>query len=75
MIGAADIGNCMADNGDFNELAGITPRAVSEVFRLLNERSAQVSYTVEVSMFQVISNIYYSFFTFNFFIFSFQFFQ
>ena len=54
MIGAADIGNCMADNGDFNELAGITPRAVSEVFRLLNERSAQVSYTVEVSMFQVI---------------------
>ena len=74
MIGAADIGNCMADNGDFNELAGITPRAVSEVFRLLNERSAQVSYTVEVSMFQVISNIYYSFlisifsfFHFNFF--------
>ena len=67
MIGAADIGNCMADNGDFNELAGITPRAVSEVFRLLNERSAQISYTVEVSMFQVISNIYYSFLSFTFF--------
>jgi hypothetical protein len=33
MIGAADIGTCMNDNGDFDELAGITPRAVSELFR------------------------------------------
>eukprot|EP01038_Epipyxis_sp_PR26KG_P009321 gene9321-12558_t len=40
MIGAADI-------------AGITPRAVSELFRLLNERTAQVEYVVEVQMFQL----------------------
>ena len=53
MIGAADIGNCMQDNGDFDELAGITPRAVSELFRLLNERTAQIAFTVEVCMFQV----------------------
>jgi hypothetical protein len=43
MIGAGDIGTCMDEKGDFDELAGITPRAVSELFRLLNERSAQVS--------------------------------
>ena len=46
MIGAADIANCMSENGDFDELAGITPRAVSELFRLLNERTAQVDFTV-----------------------------
>ena len=46
MIGAADIGNCLKENGDFDEQAGITPRAVSEIFRLLNERSAQVSFEV-----------------------------
>jgi hypothetical protein len=50
MIGAADIGNCMSENGDFDELAGITPRAVSELFRLLNERTAQVDYVVRTSM-------------------------
>jgi hypothetical protein len=41
MIGAADIGNCLNENGEFDSLAGITPRAVSELFRLLNERSEQ----------------------------------
>jgi hypothetical protein len=46
MIGAADIGNCMNDKGDFDDLAGITPRAVSELFRLLNERTAQIDYMV-----------------------------
>ena len=46
MIGAADIGNCLSKNGDFDESAGITPRAVSELFRLLNERTAQVEYKV-----------------------------
>ena len=53
MIGAADIGECLQENGEFDELAGITPRAVSELFRLLNERNAQMTYIVEVSMFQL----------------------
>jgi hypothetical protein len=46
MIGAADIGNCMTENGEFDDQAGITPRAVSELFRLLNERTAQVDFVV-----------------------------
>ena len=53
MIGAADIGECLKENGEFDDLAGITPRAVSELFRLLNERQAQVEYEVEVQMFQL----------------------
>lgn len=53
MIGAADIGSCLSESGEFDELAGITPRAVSELFRLLNERSAQVDFSVEVQMFQL----------------------
>lgn len=46
MIGAADIGSCLSESGEFDELAGITPRAVSELFRLLNERTAQVDFVV-----------------------------
>jgi hypothetical protein len=53
MIGAADIGTCLQESGEFDDLAGITPRAVSELFRLLNERQAQVTYTCEVQMFQL----------------------
>jgi hypothetical protein len=53
MIGSADIGSCMSENGDFDESAGVTPRAVSELFRLLNERSAQIEAVVEVQMFQL----------------------
>lgn len=53
MIGAADIGSCLRDDGEFDELAGITPRAVSEIFRLLNERSSQCTYEVSVQMFQL----------------------
>jgi hypothetical protein len=53
MIGAADIGNCMTDDGEFDEQAGITPRAISELFRLLNERHAQITYALEVQMFQL----------------------
>lgn len=53
MIGGADIGDCVLPNGDFHESAGITPRAVVELFRLLNERSSQITYTVEVQMFQL----------------------
>ena len=53
MIGGADIGACMSENGDFEESAGVTPRAISELFRLLNERTAQIEYVVEVQMFQL----------------------
>jgi hypothetical protein len=53
MIGATDIADCLKENGEFDDLAGITPRAVSELFRLLNERKAQVEFSVEVSMFQL----------------------
>jgi hypothetical protein len=49
MIGAADIGNCLRENGDFDDSAGITPRAISELFRLLNERTAQMTYVVSDS--------------------------
>ena len=47
------IGTCLRENGDFEESAGITPRAVSELFRLLNERSMQMTFVVEVQMFQL----------------------
>jgi hypothetical protein len=53
MIGAADIATCLHENGEFDELAGITPRAVSELFRLLAERDAQITYEVQVQMFQL----------------------
>ena len=53
MIGGADIGECVNPQGDFHESAGITPRCVVELFRLLNERTAQITYTVEVQMFQL----------------------
>lgn len=53
MIGGSDIGSCMSENGDFDESAGITPRAISELFRLLNERTAQIDFVVEVQMFQL----------------------
>jgi hypothetical protein len=53
MIGAADMGTSIAADGEFNELAGIMPRAVSEVFRLINERTAQMDFSVELQMFQL----------------------
>lgn len=53
MIGAADIGTCINEQGDFDDQAGITPRAVAELFRLLNERTAQIEFAVEVQMFQL----------------------
>jgi hypothetical protein len=46
LTGAAAIANCLNENGEFDELAGITPRAVSEIFRLLNERTAQIDFLV-----------------------------
>ena len=53
MIGSSDIGTCLQESGDFDNDAGITPRAVSELFRLLNERQTQFTYEVEVQMFQL----------------------
>jgi hypothetical protein len=53
MIGNADIGTCLKENGEFEDSAGITPRAISELFRLLGERSAQMTYVVEIQMFQL----------------------
>ena len=46
MIGASDLGTCIKENGEFDDLAGITPRAVSELFRLLSERQGNnITYT------------------------------
>lgn len=53
MIGGSDLGDCLKEDGEFSSDAGITPRAVSELFRLLKERHAQVESTVEVQMFQL----------------------
>ncbi len=46
MIGATDIGNSVKPDGEFDDLAGIAPRAVTELFRLLNERTAQITFEV-----------------------------
>lgn len=34
MIGAADIGNCLNENGEFDSLAGITPRGSVRAFQI-----------------------------------------
>jgi hypothetical protein len=43
MIGGCSIEESVKTDGEFHEDAGIAPRAVSELFRLLNERSEQVA--------------------------------
>eukprot|EP01041_Mallomonas_annulata_P007974 gene7974-16322_t len=53
MMGSADIANCVSADGTFEASAGVLPRAVAELFRLLNEREAQLEATVEVQMFQL----------------------
>jgi hypothetical protein len=53
MIGGTDIGSCLQENGEFDPSSGIMPRSVVELYRLLNERTAQITYTVEVQMFQL----------------------
>ena len=53
MIGGTDIGSSLLENGDFDPSSGVMPRAVVELFRLLNERNAQITYVVEVQMFQL----------------------
>ncbi len=41
MIGASELTSSVLPNGECAELAGIMPRAVSEIFRLVGERNAQ----------------------------------
>jgi len=53
MIGGADIAESVQPDGTFDLSAGILPRAVMELFRLLEERSAQMTATVEVQMLQL----------------------
>jgi hypothetical protein len=53
MIGASDLSSSVLPNNECQELAGITPRAVSELFRLVNERHAQCSSVVTIQMFQL----------------------
>ena len=50
MIGSGDISECIRENGEFDEMAGITPRAVSELFRLLNERQGNHLTHVTISL-------------------------
>ena len=42
MIGGAEISSSVQENGNIHPDAGIAPRAVVELFRLLNERAEQV---------------------------------
>jgi len=44
MIGGCSIEESVKGDGEFHEDAGIAPRAVSELFRLLNERNEQVAH-------------------------------
>lgn len=53
MIGAGDIGSSVKDDGSFDQLAGIAPRAVTELFKILDDRKAQITFEVEVQMFQL----------------------
>lgn len=51
MIGGSELTTSILPNGECHELAGITPRAVAELFRLVNERHAQC--TAEVIFFVI----------------------
>ena len=46
MIGSGDIENYLLENGEFDVHAGIIPRAITELFRLLHEKSSQCSFEV-----------------------------
>eukprot|EP01041_Mallomonas_annulata_P000922 gene922-1788_t len=46
-------GSSLLPNGSCAPSAGILPRAVVELYRLLEERTAQVTFNVEVQMFQL----------------------
>lgn len=50
MIGAGDIGKSVKEDGTFDQLAGIAPRAITELFRVLEDRGAQITFVVEVQV-------------------------
>ena len=54
MLGAKEDIRCLVtEKGDLDKGAGVAIRSVAELFRLLHERHAAVSYDVHVSMLQV----------------------
>lgn len=54
MFGAGGVGGGVdAGTGQCDGTAGVTPRAVLELFRVLKEREAQYEYNVKVSMFEL----------------------
>ena len=50
MIGAGDIGKSVHEDGTFDQLAGIAPRAITELFQVLDDRRAQMTFVVEVQV-------------------------
>ena len=46
MMGGVDLSMSIRGNGEFEDNAGVIPRAVGELFRLLGERHAQCSFSV-----------------------------
>lgn len=53
MFGAGGVGGGVHSNGAVDDTAGVAPRSVAELFRVLKEREDQFSYTVAVSMFEL----------------------
>src|SRR3546814_12322043 len=53
MIGPVDVAQCINEDNSIDDQAGIAPRAVQELFRLLEEKSAQYTSEVKISMFQL----------------------
>lgn len=54
MFGAGGVGGGVdANTGQCDGTAGVTPRAVLELFRVLKERESQYEYNVKVSMFEL----------------------
>lgn len=54
MFGAGGVGGGVdASTGQCDGTAGVTPRAVLELFRVLKEREGQYEYSVKVSMFEL----------------------
>lgn len=57
MFGAGGVGGGVdASTGQCDGTAGVTPRAVIELFRVLKERENQYNYNVKVSMFELYRN-------------------
>lgn len=54
MFGAGGVGGGVdSTSGQCDGTAGVTPRAVLELFRVLKEREGQYEYSVKVSMFEL----------------------